>query len=129
METIVFSEKAIARLQTAQAAYNLTVQVEVEGERISLCEAVKRLGGYERRERMWRNAMRQVVPGAARARHRYVMPGAQSAEEQARPTVTQAQARELTSAASKSAAKLRSAIAAGNALELEIKDLELALFS
>jgi hypothetical protein len=65
-EIIVEAERAIAQLQTAQAYYNLRVMVEVGmgGEMITLCEAVKRIGGAGRREKMWRS-------GSARKKDRF----------------------------------------------------------
>lgn len=124
--TIVNCDKAIARLQTVQAAYNLTVSLEVEGEKISLCEAVKRVGGAERIEKTWRNAMRQVASGRSSVRNRYLAASGVTQEE-AKATLTHAEARVSTSVAAKTVAKLRSAIAAGNAMEIDVVDLDPSL--
>lgn len=50
------AEVAIAQLQTAQAQYNLLVRFDFEGRTMTLCEAVKSLGGYSRVEKLWRTA-------------------------------------------------------------------------
>lgn len=51
------AEIAIAKLQTAQSAYNLFVSFPFEeNEKMTLCEAVKSLGGYSRVEKLWRTA-------------------------------------------------------------------------
>lgn len=52
-------ERRIARLQTTQARYNLAVQVTVEGQGMTLQEAVKALGGAERLEKKWRDAAKE----------------------------------------------------------------------
>lgn len=57
-------EAAIAALQAAQSRYNLAVAVIVKTPDVStsmtLCEAVKRLGGAGRVEKMWRVATNGV---------------------------------------------------------------------
>ncbi len=53
---VLAAETAIAKLQTAQVLYNAKVQVEVNGETVTLAEAVKRMGGATRIEKMWRTA-------------------------------------------------------------------------
>lgn len=57
-------EEAIAKLQAIQAKYNVdtTVSFEVEGKqhRMSLSEAVKRIGGAGRLENLWRQASLQA---------------------------------------------------------------------
>ncbi len=49
------AEAAIAKLQTAQAQYNLAQRVTVLGVSMTLAEAVKRVGGAGRMEKMWRS--------------------------------------------------------------------------
>jgi hypothetical protein len=44
-ETFQKVEEAVSRLQTLQARYNLSVIVDVSGAKMTLCEAVKRVGG------------------------------------------------------------------------------------
>lgn len=128
MNNITSAEKAIARLQTVQIAYNLSISVDLGDEKVSLAEAVKRIGGAERTERMWRNAMRVVAPARSHVRNRLMYGGAVAqSEEVARFTITQTQARDATSAASKYANKLRSAIAVANATEVDVTDLDSSL--
>lgn len=49
-------EEKIARLQVIQAEYNLKNMCVVQGKEMSLHEAVKRVGGAGRAEKMWRTA-------------------------------------------------------------------------
>lgn len=124
METINKCEKIIAHLQTVQVAYNLSVRVDVLGEQISLAEAVKRVGGVERSELMWRNAMRALAPARSYSRNRLTYGGAvANQEEMAKATLTQADAREQTSLAAKMVGAVKAAIATGNCFELDITDL------
>ena len=56
IEQYLAAEVAIAQLQTAQSQYNLMNTFDFEGRKITLCEAVKSLGGYSRVEKLWRTA-------------------------------------------------------------------------
>jgi len=49
------AEVTIAKLQTAQGRYNLAITVNVLSETMTLAEAVKRVGGAGRMEKMWRS--------------------------------------------------------------------------
>lgn len=55
-KSIEDAEAAIARLQAIQVLYNASVQVEVKDSAMSLAEAVKRVGGATRMEKMWKGA-------------------------------------------------------------------------
>ena len=50
------AEEAVVQLQTALAEYNQLVSVEIDGRRMSLTEAIKRVGGAGRVESLWRDA-------------------------------------------------------------------------
>src|SRR5579885_1022293 len=50
------AEQAIANLQTGLARYNLYVVIDVLGDKMTLAEGVKRLGGAGRLEKLWREA-------------------------------------------------------------------------
>lgn len=50
------AEESVSKLQEAQARYNLLVKVSVQNRNITLLEAVKRIGGAGRSEKMWRTA-------------------------------------------------------------------------
>jgi hypothetical protein len=56
MDQVVKAETAIARLQEIQGRYNMAVRVSVQGQTMSLYEAIKRVGGVGRIEKMWRSA-------------------------------------------------------------------------
>jgi hypothetical protein len=117
------AESAIAWLETGQARYNLKVMVDVLGERISLCEAVKRLGGAARSEKMWKSV-------ATPKKSRYDIYGDTSTtrdptKERAEATITQ---KELLDTANKMASvsgSLRAAIAKGNGTEFPHEELGL----
>jgi len=49
-------EQKIARIQELQTRYNLEQASHIYGRKISLCEAVKLVGGAGRMEKMWRDA-------------------------------------------------------------------------
>lgn len=107
----------VAKLQTAQARYNLMVEVEVEGRTMTLCEAIKRVGGAGRLEKMWRS-----VAGVKKDRYSYRDESLtrDPNEIRAKRQVTQAGALKLANTAAKYAAALRAAIAKGNLTEIEM---------
>lgn len=53
------AEDALAVLQTAQMRYNLAVPVTVDGKPMSLAEAIKRVGGMGRLQKMWKSAIKE----------------------------------------------------------------------
>jgi hypothetical protein len=118
------AENAIVKLQTAQQKYNLNVMVEVQNEKITLCEAVKRLGGAGRKEKMWRDSV------VEKERSRY-------GNDLERQTGTLVAKRAIslevaTKAANKAAGyagALRAAVALGNAVEMEVDGLDPEVFS
>lgn len=125
VEQFLIAERAIAKLQVAQMRFNLAVQVDVLGEKMSLGEAIKRVGGEGRAEKMWRSAT-----GPKNDRYSY---GSNADERDpskivAKPTITAGEATKLASAAAKRAGAFRAAIATGNAREVEIEDLDSTLF-
>lgn len=118
------AERNIAQLQVAQMKYNLAVTVRVEGETMTLAEAIKRVGGEGRCEKMWRSA-------AGTKRDRYSTYGEDEIDPsriRSRPTITLTEAVKLATVAGKRAGAMRAAIATANAAEVEIEDLSPALF-
>lgn len=111
-------EKDIAKLQTAQTQYNLAITVEVSGESMTLCEAVKRVGGAGRMEKMWRSV---AAPKQDRFSYRNDDLVRDPSQERAEPTVTVAEAAALAKEAAKFASALREAIQVANATEIEIE--------
>jgi len=124
VDQFLASERAIAKLQVAQMQYNLYVKVNVQGEDMSLAEAIKRVGGEGRSEKMWRSAT-----GTKKDRYGY------SGDDEMDPnrvrskaTITVNEAVKLATQAGKRAGVMRAAIATANAKEVEIEDLSPALF-
>ena len=118
------AERAIAYIQAAQARYNLGVEVSVLSEKMTLCEAVKRVGGAGRVEALWRSA-------AGGKKDRYASYSNDDAvrkadEVRAVATVTQEEAAKLATRAAKFAGAMRAAIATGNATVVDM-ELDTAL--
>jgi len=111
------ADLALAKVQTIQAQYNLAVEVEVLGEKMTLMEAVKRVGGAGRVEKMWRSAS-----GEKRDRYSYRDDDITRDKDQirAQPTINKSQALELAQEAAKLAGALRAAIADGNSVAVEL---------
>lgn len=124
VESFLWAETAIAKLQTAQARYNLSVAFDIDGRIITLSEAIKRIGGISRAEKMWRTA-------AGPKPDRYNSYGNDDeidpSKVRAVPMITAAKAIEQASVVAKLAGSLRAAIATGNTKEVEL-DLDPALF-
>ncbi len=123
------SEKAIAQLQVAQMRYNLAITVELPvftgfTSKIPLAEAIKRVGGEGRVEKMWRTA---TNPKAERYSY-----GNDDERDPTRvravQTIATGEMVKLATVAGKRAGSLRAAIATANAREVEIEDLTSALF-
>lgn len=118
-DDFIFAEQQLAKLQVAQARYNLSVDVKVGFDTMTLHEAIKRVGGAGRGEKMWRTAStpredKYSYREETRDKDAVVM------ERQ----ISYEAADELRKAAGKNAAALREAIAVGNATVREL-DIEL----
>jgi len=118
------AERAIATLQTAQARYNLAAAVDLRGESLTLCDLVKRLGGAGRIEKMWRSATR------AKGHDRYSGPERSRSKDaiQATRMVSIQDALGFATQSARYAGDLRNAIALANTNQIEIEDLDPALF-
>lgn len=128
MNRLMRAEFAIAMLQEAQAGYNASVTVDdptrSRAPRMTLGAAVKLVGGYGRAEKLWRQA---AQPGKSRASWRD--------DDQrnkdiviAMPQIPHKEAAALAEQMARVAASLRQAIALGNAVEVDMKDLDSSLF-
>lgn len=121
MDEIQDAERKIARLQTAQAQYNLAVEVEVQGRKMPLYEAVKLVGGAGRVESLWKEVAKNEPTdrygSTVRDKDSIVAVRLISADD----ATTKAQE------AAKYARALREAIQSGNAtlVEVSIDDLGL----
>lgn len=120
VQELLLAERAISELQVAQMRYNLAVTVNVLGESMTLADAIKRVGGLARAEKLWRT----VTP----ERRSFLDNDEYDPTRiQAKPTISPKEALKLAQGAAKHSGAFRAAIAAGNGQELEI-DLDPALF-
>ena len=120
VERYLAAEAAVSRLQAAQAEYNLIVKVTIDGVSITLSEAIKRVGGLGRAEKMWRSA-------ASPKKDRYgssIEDTRNATIEYAKPTLSPTEAAVFASKVAKTAGRFRAAIAAANTVEVDIKDLD-----
>lgn len=113
------AEQNIATLQTAQAQYNLRVRVEVLGASMTLAEAVKRIGGFGRLEKIWRDA---AAP--KEDRYAYREDTRESGKEYAVATVTPEEALKRAETYARSKAELTRVIAEGNGTRVEARELD-----
>lgn len=123
VERYLAAEAAVSRLQTAQAEYNLIVKVTVDGVQITLSEAIKRIGGLGRAEKMWRSAA-----SPKKDRYSTFEDTRDPTREHAKSTISATEAAALASKVAKTAGRFRAAIATANTVEVDIIDLDPALF-
>ena len=117
-------ETAIAKLQVAQTSYNLQVKLEVGGQQITLCEAVKSIGGAGRMEQLWNTvANSRDDYGRSYGGERSRDPN----QERAKNQVTPQEALGEATKSAKQAAQLRAGIAEGNSEQVEIPSLDASL--
>lgn len=121
VETYEKAEAAITRLQVAQLQYNLAVVVEVSGEKMTLAEAIKRLGYVGRIEKMWKGAINE-------AKNPYESNYRDPTQVHAVRMITAERALVLSKAYGRQANSLRAAIALANGQEVEVSDLDASLF-
>lgn len=125
VDSYLKAETAIAKLQVAQMRYNLAVKVKVGTEALmTLAEAIKLVGGAGRVEKMWGS----VNPAKNRAYLPYDGLTRDPTQERAEPTLNVKESTKLSEQARKRASAFRTAINSGNAQEVEIEDLDPALF-
>ena len=126
-ERVSIAENAIARLQTAQAAYNIAVRVVVDDEECSLLQLIKHIGGLGRVEKMWRTAAtgkEERFGFTLRAES----PTRKADEIVAERTISYEEAGKRAADYGKTLGEYRKAIAIGNAREVDIESLDAALF-
>jgi hypothetical protein len=124
MDSFSQTEEKIAKLQVAQAKYNLAITVKVGKDPMTLAEAVKRVGGAGRMEKMWRSV------AADTGKDRYAMRenARDKNTEYAHRAMPVEKALGMAKEAARFASGLREAIQVGNAQEMEIEGLDPALF-
>ncbi len=125
-DSIACLETKIATLQTAQSQYNLHVQVSVQGEEMTLEQAIKMVGGAGRLSKMWRSAAK----GNKRDRwDRTITVTRKTDEEVALPTISKQDSMERAKEAEMFASRLRSAISVGNTNKVNIPWVGASLMS
>ena len=115
MAKYVECENRLAALQLAQTRYNLAVTVTVQGQPMTLCEAVKRVGGAGRAEKKDRYGYNRDLTR-------------NSTEIRAVRTISIEAALLEAKRAARYASALREAIEVGNSTEVEIENLDSSLF-
>ena len=113
--------------------YNLAITVEVTGvgqyagdkETMTLAEAIKRVGGEGRSEKMWRSATGGKKDSYAST---YGEDEKDPTRVRSKATISVNEAVKLASQAGKRAGVMRAAIATANAKEIEIENVSPALF-
>lgn len=120
MRQLTEAEDRIASLQELQGRYNLAVMVAVQGTKMSLHRAVKRIGAANRAEKQWLTAAdetpkRRGYYAEAEERKRSVD------DIYAKRVLTVEECTERALEASKYAAALREAIELGNATPVELE--------
>lgn len=120
-EKINMVEDAISKIETAQAYYNLQVKVEIAKREMTLCEAIKRVGGAGRVEKMWRDVAAKEVSS-------YNPYGYGSEREPGKvysqQTITQEEALGQATKAATLASAMRAAIAEANSKLVQIDFLD-----
>jgi hypothetical protein len=124
VDTFTKAEAILAKLQVAQMRYNLAVQVEATGEKMSLAEAIKRIGGVGRVEKMWKS----TVSEKKQSSYMDDVDTRDPSQIRAIRTITAAEAVKLAIQTGKKAGSLRAAIAVANGREVEVEDLDSSLF-
>lgn len=122
MQEFLVTELAVTKLQVAQMRYNLAVNVSVLGEPMTLAEAIKRVGGPARAEKMWRSATSKKESSYFNEDER------DPNKERSVSVLSPKETISLAQGAAKQAGAFRAAIALGNAEVVEIEDLSPALF-
>lgn len=114
------TEEQIALLQTAQARFNIAVTVVVDGQTMSLCQAIKMVGGAGRAEKRWKTLTKNQTQ-----QYRSVV--RDTNQEYASLTYTTKDALLCARRAAISASHLRAAVAEANSTEMEITGLDESL--
>lgn len=125
MKDIREAEEFVARLQTAQARYNLDVMIDVEDARMSLCQAVKMIGGAGRIANLWKDATHEGGTRDMFGKHTFHR---DKDDEYAERTITVEDALRGASEAQQFFTALRAAVAQGNAEKRDIEGLTPELF-
>jgi hypothetical protein len=111
------AQRKIARLMEVQAAYNLQVQVEVQGETMSLQRVLHLVGSAGRVKTLWATA---AAPEGQNIYNFGMTRARDKDNEYAKRVIPLEAAQELAESASRRALALKQAIRSGNAREIEM---------
>lgn len=132
MASFQHADSMIALIQVAQDRYNLGVEVEVRTAggnktKMTLAEAVKRVGGVGRCEKMWRSAANPKKDRYAYRDENVRKEG----ETHPKPSMPQPAMLKEADTMARYASSLREAIALGNgtSIDIEVQGLESSAFA
>lgn len=108
----------IARLQEVQSAYNLRVEVEVQGEKMTLQRVLQLISAANRAKALWAKAAAPEAENPYAFSHN--LRQRDKDNEYARPVVPLGEAQELANAATRRALAFKQAIRSGNACEVDL---------
>ena len=126
-ETFLDAERRIAQLQTLQSRYNLRVDISVFGEKMTLSEGIKRLGGAGRITKLWTSAAKDE--GKDRYGYGSDRLTRDKNQERAKRQISKQACAEAAGKAARFAGELRATIARGNATAVEFDDVDPALLA
>ena len=123
MQTFADNERKIALLQTAQAQYNVLVQVEVDGETMPLQQAIKMYGSVKQIKQNWQTAAKPDPTEGTKPRYYSDsdFTTRQSGNEYAERVVSMDECKTLALNAANLALALKQAIRSGNAAVVELE--------
>lgn len=112
-------EAAIAKLQEIQSVYNMSVDIKhSENSKFTLCEAIKRIGGAVRMEKLWKKIV------AEKEEKSYYSPRESNVRNKdaiyARLSITDEEAMEKALFFTNLSSVLKSAIAEANTVKIEM---------
>lgn len=118
-------ERKVALLQAAQAAYNVRVTVDIQGEQMALQQAVKLIGSVNKIKSNWLAAVKNTQDKNSYSGYYELVRDKTS--EYAQRVVSIEECLRLSKEASDLVTALKQAIRAGNAAEIEL-DIDASLF-
>jgi hypothetical protein len=124
MAQLRVAEEAIAALQVLQDRYNLMVEVEVNGVKLSLSQAIKTVGGAGRVEKQWRD----FATDTGKRGYQDESLSRDKDEERAVRTLSPKECLMRSTQAANYAGSLRAVIAEGNSKKVNFDGLDTLLF-
>lgn len=119
MQAYTECERKVATLQAAQAAYNVQVRVEVQGETMLLQEAVKLIGSANRVRNNWLSASKSSQDNNSYSSYYELVRDKDN--EYAQRVVSIEECLRLSKEAAERVTALKQAIRSGKAMEIDIE--------